>query len=286
VRRTPPEYLVGTDVPQIVRVLAAADAPAVMAGGVTLLPRVRRRMIEPDVVVDISAVDSLAQARQITADGGGPALELGAAVTQQAAARAAGLAGIPVLAQAFATMGTPVVRAQGTVVGALAQGDAALQLAALCGAFPATARLASVRGERTVPALSLFDRATRQPDELITAWTIRLPDPRTSAFLRVGRRHTGAHLAFVAVDIGLDPGGHCRQARIGVAVRGHDARPPQISELLAGALVDDRLLAKVATRAAAEIRVADDELASGGYRRHAVRVLIVRALRAAVRAQR
>lgn len=269
-----------------VRALAGARSPAVLAGGVDLVPRLRAGTVRPDLVVDLAGIAELHEVRQHRREDGAVAVRLGAAVTQaDALATMRRLAPAAGGAAALDTMGTPLVRGQGTFVGALAAGDAAGHVAALAGAFDAVVRLAGADGERTVPAVELYRPGGRDPAELVLDVELAFP-PGGNAFARAGLRQVGAHLVLVAASVVVDPGGRCTHARVGVATRGHDARSPAAARLLVGHPVDAELIEIVARHVAEEVDTADDALGSAEYRRHAVEVLTRRTLHSAARTAR
>ncbi len=86
----------------------------VLAGGTDLIPSMRQKLFEPEHVVDLRGITSM---REITpqADGG---VEIGALVTLRAIERSAFLRQhYPVLAEAAATVASPVLRNMGTIGG-------------------------------------------------------------------------------------------------------------------------------------------------------------------------
>jgi carbon-monoxide dehydrogenase medium subunit len=262
--------------------MAEACRPAVLAGGVNLVPQLRRLGRDPDVVVDVLGVPGWSTISVATDPRGRDVLRIGAAVRQCDVLDRARQHGLDGLAQAVSTMGTPLVRAAGTLVGALVHADPSLQLASLSAAAKATVVVESVRGQRRAAAGDLYCAGSLVADEVVTAVEFRLEPLRRLGFARAGRRVTGAHLGFAAATLTVAPDGTCREVGIGVSVHGHDGSAPHhaITSLL-GRHPGPAELASAASLAAQDIRTAGDALASAAYRRHAIGVLVGRALEAA-----
>jgi 4-hydroxybenzoyl-CoA reductase subunit beta len=86
----------------------------VLAGGTDLIPSMRQKLFEPEYVLDLRGVDSLRGITQLP-DGG---LEIGALTTLRAIERSDFLRQhYPVLAEAAATVASPVLRNMGTLGG-------------------------------------------------------------------------------------------------------------------------------------------------------------------------
>jgi carbon-monoxide dehydrogenase medium subunit len=276
-------YHRAADVPDALAALERSADPAVLAGGMSLMPSLVTRTRRPDVVVDISAAQGLSTLRRTGAHP--PSLTVGATVRQaEVLAAVADDPAHPLLAAALATVGTPLTRARGTLVGLVAQADPALQFAAVCSVLDAEVTVAGPTGERTVAAADLFAGRARLDRELATEVRFAGCTPGEGwAFLSAGRRATGAPLGGLAVRLTLDADGRCRTVRLAPFVRGHDGSEPDIAAALVGRAVDEETSSTAADAAADRIATESDALASAHYRRHLVRVLTRRALLTAAR---
>src|SRR5699024_4450962 len=116
-----------TSVADAVRTLTADgdDDITVLGGGQSLMPVLRMRMADPDLVVDLGPIPDLRGVRDE-----GDALVIGAMTTHHAAANdplVAEHAGV--LGEAAASVGDPQIRYRGTSGGALAHADPAGDIA-------------------------------------------------------------------------------------------------------------------------------------------------------------
>jgi 4-hydroxybenzoyl-CoA reductase subunit beta len=91
-----------------------SDNARILAGGTDLIPSMRQKLFEPECVVDLSGISGLRGIRPQT--GGG--VEIGALTTLNAIVSSAHLRHhYPVLAEAAATVASPVLRNMGTLGG-------------------------------------------------------------------------------------------------------------------------------------------------------------------------
>ncbi|HEV2342912.1 MAG TPA: FAD binding domain-containing protein [Actinocrinis sp.] len=266
--------------------LAGSAAPAVLAGGLDLVPALRARKARPDTVVDISAIPGLDYAS--LRDG---SLVAGATARQDQVLRLAEAhPGFALLAAAMRTMGTAQVRRTGTVVGTVMQADPALQLAAVCGVLDAIVELRGPEGTRRLAAASLF-AGTRLPHGTLAVEIALRPMAEREgwAFARAGLREIGGHLGGVAARLSFGADGrHVADAVVAPFVAGHDGSPlGPVGAALAGRPLDPDTLRDAEAAARAAVRTTGDNLSSADYRRHLVGVLTRRALaEAAGRARR
>jgi CO/xanthine dehydrogenase FAD-binding subunit len=265
---------------------AARPDAVPIAGGTDLMVAVNRGGPRPDVLLDLTRVDGLADwSRQ---DG---RLRIGAAVSYARLVRElAGLA--PGLAAAARTVGSPQIRNRGTVGGNLASASPAGDCHPPLLAAGAVVELASVRGVRRLPVGELFTgvkRTVLAPDELIAA--VDLPVARgPQEFAKVGTRNAMV-IAVCSVAVALDPAAGTVGTGLGSvaptprrAVRAEVYVTGEIAEL---GLWDsrDELPDPVATRfgelVAAAAAPIDDVRGTAAYRRHALGVLGRRVLQRA-----
>ena len=150
------------------------------------------------------------------------------------------------------------------------RGRRARYLAALGAAF----RLASVRGERLVPAERFFRGAfetDRAPDEMLTAMVLPAQAPGRHAYLKL--KHAASSWPILTAS--------CLAAEGGVRLcLGAAAPVPLLLEWPASAPPDPAHIETMAAEAAAAITTEwADELAGPGYRRTVAGTIAARALR-------
>jgi len=242
-----------------------ADA-RILAGGQSLVAMLNMRLIEPEVLIDISALEALRFIRV-----SGNHLEIGAAVTQSALLAWPDLERhAPLFAQALPWVAHVQIRNRGTVCGSIAHSDPSSELP-LCLALLGGEVVLRARRSRRVVGADEFQIGTlttaRRDDELIEA--VRLPLPaRDARFAFHEEAIRRGDFALVAVAASCAPDG------IRLAVGGVADRPEvrHWSDLPAGeieATVNDLAHA---------LGGSTDIHASAAYRRELVRILAKRAI--------
>src|SRR5690348_13914759 len=143
------DYVKPPTVDEALRALAdGGDDAKVIAGGQSLLPLLRLRLANPDLLVDIGALDELTG---VTDEG--ESLLIGARTTHYQVVHDP-LIGqhCGILAQAAETVADPAVRHRGTFGGSLAHADPAGDLPAVVLALDGTMIATGPGGEREIPA--------------------------------------------------------------------------------------------------------------------------------------
>ncbi len=276
-------YYTPTTLQDALRLLAEHGPEArIIAGGTDLIIELDRKVRSPPVVIDITRIGGL---EHITQDADG-AIHLGPLVThnQVVASRLLAERAFP-LAWACWSVGAPQIRNRGTVAGNLITASPANDTITPLVAQGASVTLASVRGRRTLP-LEEFFLGVRQTaladDEMLVDIVVPAmrPDQR-GTFVKFGlRRAQAISVVNVAVVLSLD-GDRVRRAAITLgSVAPTIIHAPEAERLLEGQRLSDDLIAQAAELAMAASRPIDDIRGSAAYRRHLVRVLTTRALRA------
>nr|WP_245771908.1 FAD binding domain-containing protein [Rhodothermus profundi] len=150
----------------------------ILAGGHSLLPMMKLRLLEPEVLIDLRRIPGLDDIRE--EDG---YLHIGAMVREVVLEEHPLIREkYPLLYETTRWIADPQVRNMGTVGGNLAHGDPGNDHPATMMAYDAQLVVVGPRGERTIPAREFFlDFYTTalEPDEILTA--IRIPTPRHEA---------------------------------------------------------------------------------------------------------
>src|SRR5271170_6796624 len=162
------DYFRPVSLDEAVHVLGnAGDDAKVIAGGQSLLPLLRLRLANPEVLVDVGGLDDLHGVRDE-----GDSLLIGAGTTHYQVVHDPLIAEhCGLLAEAAATVADPAVRHRGTLGGSLAHGDPAGDLPAVALALEATFTARGPAGEREIAAADFFvDYLTTalQPAEILT----------------------------------------------------------------------------------------------------------------------
>ncbi|MEJ7654801.1 MAG: FAD binding domain-containing protein [Chloroflexia bacterium] len=124
----------------------------ILAGGHSLVPLLKLRLAEPPVLIDLAKVEEL---RGISRSNG--SVVIGAMTTQNEIEFSEELKGVlPILPEAAAQVGDPMVRNRGTLGGSLAHADPAGDMPAVVLALDAVMSVTGPGGERTIPAGEFF----------------------------------------------------------------------------------------------------------------------------------
>ena len=146
-----------------------------LAGGMTLLPTMKMRLASPSDLVDISAIEGLAEIKD-----DGDAIEIGAMVCHaDVAASDVVRAAIPALADLADSIGDAQVRNRGTIGGSVANSDPAADYPAAVLGLDAIVK--TDRREINADAYfrGLFETAL-EPGEIVVA--VRFPKPERAAY--------------------------------------------------------------------------------------------------------
>ena len=274
------EYFAPGSVKEAVALLAQTPGAKLLSGGMSLVPALKHRLVEPAALIDIGRIPGLDQISERRG-----AVSLGARVTHATAAGSALLAPVSLLCETAASIGDVQVRNRGTLGGSLVHADPAADWTATFLALDAEARLIGPGGERTLPARDFFTGMLRSAvgeHEVVTE--IRFPFERKragSAYRKLRQTASGFAIVGVAAQLVLDRRGRCERAAVGVTgITPVPFRAESLERRLVGHEPDDARLETVC----AEIEEADpmgDLHASPEFRRHLLSVYARRALQAA-----
>ncbi|MBE9374062.1 xanthine dehydrogenase family protein subunit M [Saccharopolyspora sp. HNM0983] len=275
------EYQAPSTVDEAVAALAAGgDDAKVLAGGQSLLPVLRMRLADPQLVVDLGGIAELRGVREED-----DSLVIGAMTTHHDVQRDPLVQQhAELIALTTRTVADPQVRHRGTFGGALAHADPAGDLPAPALALDAELVLAGPGGRRAVPAqdffTDLFSTALGPAEVLVQ---VRLPK-RTgwrAHYEKFNRVAQAWSIAGVAVALRV-AGGRIEQARVGLTNMGPvPVRARGVEEALVGESADERTVRAAARRATEGTAPAADASADVDYRSHLAEVLTGRAVLAA-----
>lgn len=274
----PPDFefrSVGT-VDEAIAALSGEDGATALAGGQSLIPMMRFRLVRPSVVVDIGRIEGIGSIG--SSDG---LLEVGALVTTARLARSATVRSLsPLWAETASAIADPLVRNLGTAGGNLAHADPLNDLPAALVAARGHVNVVGPSGTRTIGSDDLFVgpfETSLRRGELITG--VRLPRGSGGAYEKLKRAAADYGVAAVAVQLAMDDGGRITQA--GIAVTGGAlvaARAAEAEDLLVGADPRPSTIARAASAAAASALMVTDDRGSARYKRELVKALAGRAI--------
>jgi carbon-monoxide dehydrogenase medium subunit len=258
------------------------DGAKVLAGGHSLIPAMKLRLAQPQLLVDIARIKSLSYIREE-----GNQILIGATTTHYQLESSELLKRIcPLIPACGASIGDVQVRNKGTIGGSIAHSDPAGDWPAAVLALDADLVLVGPNGERVVKAANFFvDLLTTdlQPGEILREIRIAKPSGRFGqAYQKVPHPASGFAVVGIAVDLTLNDDGSCKAARIGVT--GVDAkayRAQGVEAALAGKTLDEQTIAGSASHVCDGVDPNADLYASGQYRCHLAQVHTRRAIQAA-----
>lgn len=265
------ELLRPVTVRQALEALEEHPDALLLAGGTDVMVDINLHGARPRVVIALKRIDQLR--RQ---DAG----FIGAGVTYSALLRSPHRA----LAEASRTVGSPQIRAAGTIGGNLGTASPAGDALPFLVAADATVVLASTDSTRQVPIgqfLTGPKQNARRPGELILGVELPGSTPGAQAFSKVGTRQAMV-IAIANVCVLRAEAGETRVA-IG-AVGPRVVRATEAEALVSSTALDEPTLEEFQRLVRAAAHPITDHRATARYRRHAVGVIARRALQRVVAA--
>lgn len=255
------------------------DEARLIAGGTDLIPLMRSRQVQPQLLVDLHHLPDLRRIRHVNGT-----ISIGALSTHSDLARSELCRSrAPLLASAAASVGSPQIRSRGTIGGNIATASPAADTVPALLALDAEVVLVSRGGERHVPLHELLlgpgQIAIEQGEVIAKVRFSPLAPGSGSAFLKVGRRNALAvSVVNVAVLLGLHEG-TVQEARIAVgALAPTVLRCRAVEQALQGMPLNEDNVLGACKALQSEIAPVTDLRAPASYRRLAAEALLRRAL--------
>ena len=252
------DYEKATSVQHALALLARFGPEAkVLAGGHSLIPMMKLRLAQPELLVDINGLTELCYITRTNGE-----LRIGT-LTRHAQLLESELAGehFAIMHDAERVIADPIVRNWGTIGGSLCQADPSEDLSAAFAAMKGTMVIQGPGGSREVSARAFHTgpyETVVGPSELLTEIRLPIRPGGGSGYLKVARRAgdwpVGA-THFVAAEA---------------------------EEFLRGRPADEESLARAGEIAAEHVRPITDQRGPADYKRHLVQELTTRVLRVAV----
>jgi carbon-monoxide dehydrogenase medium subunit len=266
------DYVRATSVEHAIELLAEhGDDAKLLAGGHSLLPMMKIRLANPEVLIDLGKIAELSYIRTE-----GDVLAIGA-LTHHSDVAASDLvaANAPLLAHSAGQVGDPQIRHRGTLGGSLVHGDPAADLPMAVTALDATLVVQGPGGRREVSVEDFFAgyfQTAVGPDELLVE--IRIPSrPGVGwGYQKFVRRSNDWAIVGVAA---LGTGADARIALGNMAPKPHRATATEAALASGASIAEASELADEGTEPQADMH-ADAE-----FRRHLAKVLVRRALESA-----
>ncbi len=254
---------------------------AILCGGTDLLIKMRAGMIQPELLLDISQVESLHGIRVEESN-----LEIGAA-TLESDIIGSSLVNehVPLLGSVLRQLGSVQIRNRGTLGGNIVNASPAADSAIPLLLYDAQIQIAGPEGEHWIRLEDFFTgpgRTTLESDQFVRVLRLPIPDAGFSPFFhKVGKRNAlTIAIASLGTLVRLDEG-VIRELRVAVgSVAPTPLRLHEIEEQLTGRVLDHALIAEARELAVNSISPISDVRASADYRKNVIGDLLVRALQA------
>ncbi|MER9426169.1 xanthine dehydrogenase family protein subunit M [Mesorhizobium sp. M0317] len=257
----------------------ASGTSAILAGGSDLLVRMKGGFVDPDLIVDIKAIEGLSEIRE-TADG----FSIGATVPCAALGESSVLKKAwPGVVEASKLIGSKQVQGRCTIVGNLCNASPAADSVPALVAAAAKAVVAGPSGKRTIPVEAVPigpGKTSLTKGEIVEAILLDKRAPRSGdAYLRfIPRTEMDIAVVSAGVNLTLDEHGVITAARVALGA----AAPTvllveEAAEALIGRKLDEAALERLAKICAGACRPIDDKRGTIEFRRKVAGVLAGRA---------
>ncbi len=282
----PFEFFEPTTIKEVVE-LVDGDKVRVLAGGVDLVLKMRRREILPEKVVSLQKVPGL----DYVEGNGSAGLKFGALATlTQIEQSQVVMENCALLREAISKIVSVQTKTMGTAIGNLCVATPASDVAPPLYAMGARMKIVGVDAEREIPIEEFFVDAGKTalgPHEIVTEIVVpSLPSGSGSAFMKLSKTAEDIAKVNAAVMVTL-AGGRCEDARIALgSVAPTPIRAIGAETMMKGQKMDKKTIEEASASAAEAATPISDIRSTAEYRKEMVRILVKDALQeAAARAQ-
>jgi aerobic carbon-monoxide dehydrogenase medium subunit len=276
-------YVAAHSVDEALRLLDKhGDAGKLLAGGHSLIPAMKLRLMSPGTLIDLGTIPGLRGIRVNESSLVIGALTVHADVASSDLVRKH----LPGLADAASVIGDMQVRNRGTIGGSVAHADPAADFPVVLTALNASLVVQSSTGNRTIAVDEFFTdfyATAMAPNEILTE--IRVPIPPSgsgTAYAKLPHPASG----YVVVSAGAlitQSSGSCVSARLAIGGMGSGPIRAVAAEIeLKGKSLTPEAVNAAAAKAAENTDPTEDSYASAEYKRHVATVYARKAIEAAV----
>ena len=278
------DYKRANTLDEALSLLAQNEDAKILAGGHSLIPAMKLRLMQPPLLIDIGRLKDLAYIREENGQ-----IRIGAATTHYQIESSELLKKIcPLLPECASHIGDVQVRNKGTIGGSVAHSDPGGDWPAAIVALDAELVAVSKNGEHTIKAGDFFvDLLTTalEPGEILREIRINKTNcGAAQAYVKMHHPASGFAVVGVAANLSLRGNGNCEHASLGITgVSSKAYRASAVESALNGAVLNNETIANAAAHAADGVDINGDLFASADYRRHLAAVYTKRAIEAALR---
>lgn len=266
-------------VAEAISLLKSKRDSKVLAGGQSLVPLMKLRLVSPANLVDLGRIPGLSYVKM---EGGH--LRIGSMTTHNEVATSSLVnRKCMTLSETARQIGDQQVRNRGTIGGTICNADPAGDIPAAAVALDAELRVAGPRRGRVIKARDFFEdilTTSLRRGEILTEVRVPILPPRSGgAYLKLGRGASDLATVGVAAVVTLDKAGACKDARLGLAgVGSTPIRATRAEDVLKGQKLSDDLVAEAGDRASEMSNPSSDIRGSAEYKREMVKVYVRRAI--------
>jgi carbon-monoxide dehydrogenase medium subunit len=269
----PFDYVVADHPDHAIELLGKREDAKLLAGGHSLLPAMKLRLVRPALLIDVARIADLSYVRE-----DGDVIAIGALTRHKDVAESALLQEhCPIVSSVAARVGDPQVRHRGTIGGSIAHGDPASDLPSVVLALDGEIVARGKNGERAIAARNCFTgvfQTAIAPDEMLVE--VRVPKLGSSGWSYVKMHRRAQDWATVGVAAVVErSNGSLGKASVALTNMGATSIKATAVEdaISGGASIED-----AAGLAAEGTEPPSDHAASSDFRGHLARVLTRRAL--------
>lgn len=271
------EYYTASTVDDAVSKLSQLGSDAkVIAGGQSLIPMMKMRLVRPTALLDINDVLALDYVRLES-----QYVSIGAMRRLSTLSHCKTVFPCDLIGEALPHIGHDATRNRGTLCGSIAHADPTAEMPVIACCLKAQIVTLGTNGQRIISAqdffISFFETSL-DATELITEVRLPLLPVGTGwAFHELSKHH--AKFALVAVTLGRSKEGSVLNAKIAMgAIGDRPIRAEAAESELEGSPGTAKAFRAAAATAVAELDPKSDVHGTGTYRKKAVQVLVERAL--------
>ncbi len=274
------DYARANTLDEALNLLAQNEDAKILAGGHSLIPAMKLRLMQPPLLIDIGRIKDLSYIDE--ADG---QIRIGAMTTHYQIESSDLLKRMcPLLPECASHIGDMQVRNKGTIGGSLAHSDPAADWPAAALALNAELVAVSKDGERTIKADDFFvDLLTTalNPGEILREIRIN-KNGSSQAYVKMPHPASGFAIVGVAANLIMNGSNECTSARIGITgVAAKAYRATGVENAMAGSQLNEAAIATAAKHVSDNTDINGDLFASADYRRHLAAVYTRRAIQTA-----
>ncbi len=259
------------------------DKAKIIAGGQSLVPLLKQRLVSPGCLIDISQVNDLKFIKKTK-----KTIKIGALTTHRDIERDPLIQEhMPILAEMEKQLASVQIRNLGTLGGNLCHADPAGDPAPPLIVMGAKLKLMSAKGSRTVPVEHFFMdffETSIQPDEILAEIQVPLlPVSSNAIYIKHSTRGVDTTIIGVAAFVSKDRHSNiCKEIRLCVGGVGSiPIRAKKAETVIRGKAVSKKIIAEAGNMAREEMHPVSDLQGSAGYKKELIAVFIQRAIKAA-----